>query len=83
MQPVERAVDAMHVVGMVQEEREAGSQQPCTPWRVFVAQTKFEFWHVKGSSYVVVSVVDGGEAGGPNIRDEPAMKPHVFPPWAV
>jgi hypothetical protein len=40
------AVLAMHVVGMIQEESEAGSQQPWTPWRVFVAQMKFELGHV-------------------------------------
>jgi hypothetical protein len=40
------AVLAMHVVGMLQEESEVGSQQPATPWRVFVAHTNFELAHV-------------------------------------
>jgi hypothetical protein len=46
VQDAEIAVLAMHCFGIVHESMELGSQQPCTPSRVFVAQTKFALEHV-------------------------------------
>jgi hypothetical protein len=46
------AVRGMHVVGMLQAEREEGSQQPWTPRRVLVAQMKEVLGHVIEDSTV-------------------------------
>lgn len=35
------ALEGMHVVAMVQDERSDESQQPCTPKKVFVAHIAF------------------------------------------
>tara|TARA_R110002003_G_scaffold878_13_gene21775 strand:+ start:19598 stop:19825 length:228 start_codon:yes stop_codon:yes gene_type:complete len=46
VQAVAMAAAGTHVVGMVQEERALGSQQPWTPNWVFVAQMKVGLKHV-------------------------------------
>ena len=43
---VDMAVLGIHVVGSTQAERLEGSQQPCTPKKVFVAQTALLAKHV-------------------------------------
>lgn len=42
VQRVDMAALAMHVVAIVQDAMAEGSQQPCTPFRVLVAQTEFD-----------------------------------------
>jgi hypothetical protein len=52
VQRIDMAVRGMHVVGMLQAEREEGSQQPWTPRRVLVAQMKEVLGHVIEDSTV-------------------------------
>jgi hypothetical protein len=59
VQRVDMAVLAMHVVGIVHESRDFGSQQPWTPLRVFVAQTKFVLEHVTEDSTLVLVYCNG------------------------
>ena len=40
------AVEAMHVVARMQDEKVEGSQHPCTPKKLFVAQIALELGHV-------------------------------------
>jgi hypothetical protein len=82
VQRVERAVEGMQVVGIMQASRERGSQQPFTPYRVFVAQMRAEFWHVIEDSLGVLGCWSSGEVGL-HVRDKPDIKPHVLPPVAA
>lgn len=45
VQEADMAVEGMHVVGMLQEDNDAGWQQPCMPRYVLVAQMEGS-WHV-------------------------------------
>jgi hypothetical protein len=85
VQRVEKAVLGIHVVGMVQSERDRGSQHPWTPFRVFVAQMKDVLGHVIEDSELCVSMVVDlwSDHNEEDIRDEPETKPQVLSPEVV
>jgi len=58
VQSVDMAVLAMHVVGIVHELIPFGSQQPWTPLRVLVAQTKLELEHVIEDAFELLGSVN-------------------------
>lgn len=68
----------MHVVGMLQEEREDGGQQPWTPSRVLVAHMR-EGGQERGDAGRMLVDEDGWDGEEGEVPDNPEMKPHVFP----
>jgi hypothetical protein len=76
---VDIAVLAMHCFGIVHESKEFGSQQPCTPSRVFVAHAKSVLEHVIDDSSGLLVHCDIKQ-GSVTIRNEPEMNAHVLLP---
>jgi hypothetical protein len=82
VQSVAISVLAMHRFGIVHESMEFGSQQPCTPSRVFVAQTKFVLEHVIDDSFKLLAYCNIKQERM-TIRNEPDMYAHVLLPcWS-